>query len=214
MSDKHLEDIFLEGEGIFQAIADIEGFELWDATTAALMDEHYVNDYSGMKLVPHAIEKRLNDSGYLTGENLEKIAAIIWLRFQANWEKYYAYAAAEYNPIDNYSMLEVEDTKVNTDVTTKQNSSVTTSGQRYGFNSVTPVDVDKSTVAGSQNDNTVNQAGSWDNNKSNRRLTRSGNIGVTTTAQMLQGDSDFWSNWDLLTSIFKDTDKVLTLSVY
>ena len=53
MSEKHLEDIFLEGEGIFQAIADIEGFELWDSETAALMDEHYVNDYSGMKILAY-----------------------------------------------------------------------------------------------------------------------------------------------------------------
>lgn len=44
-------------------------------------------------------------------------------------------------------------------------------------------------------------------------LTRSGNIGVTTTQQMLQQERDFW-NWSYISEIVHDVANFLTISVY
>lgn len=46
-----------------------------------------------------------------------------------------------------------------------------------------------------------------------RTLTRSGNIGVTTSQQMAQSEIDLWQ-WNFVESIYKDVDSVLTLSIY
>ena len=48
----------------------------------------------------------------------------------------------------------------------------------------------------------------------NYELTRQGNIGVTTSQQMLQSERDLWL-WNYFNEVvFPDVDKVLTLSVY
>lgn len=44
-------------------------------------------------------------------------------------------------------------------------------------------------------------------------LTRAGNVGVTTTQQMLQSEFELWK-WNFFTQVFEDTDKYLALSVY
>ena len=45
-------------------------------------------------------------------------------------------------------------------------------------------------------------------------LTRSGNIGVTTSQQMIQSERDLWL-WNFFQDVvFKDISKVLTLSIY
>ncbi len=45
------------------------------------------------------------------------------------------------------------------------------------------------------------------------RLTRSGNIGVTTTQQMLESEIELW-RWNFFDQIFSDLDKELALSVF
>ena len=49
--------------------------------------------------------------------------------------------------------------------------------------------------------------------QNNRVLTRSGNIGVTTTQQMMQSEIELWQ-WNFFESVFKDIDSILTLSIY
>lgn len=51
------------------------------------------------------------------------------------------------------------------------------------------------------------------NGNSTRTLTRSGNIGVTTSAQMISGEIELWK-WNFYESVFADVDKILTLGVY
>lgn len=46
-----------------------------------------------------------------------------------------------------------------------------------------------------------------------RTLKRSGNIGVTTTQQMLQQEIELWQ-WNFFTQVFQDVDKYLTLPMY
>ena len=43
---------------------------------------------------------------------------------------------------------------------------------------------------------------------------RFGNIGVTTSQQMLQSELDLWKNWDFVEQVYKDVDTVLTCPLY
>lgn len=53
-----------------------------------------------------------------------------------------------------------------------------------------------------------------DTHTRNYHLTRSGNIGVTTSQQMIQSERDLWI-WNFFRDVvFKDLDKVLALSIY
>lgn len=47
----------------------------------------------------------------------------------------------------------------------------------------------------------------------NRGLTRSGNIGVTTSQQMIESERKLYS-WDFFLSVFEDLDEVLTLPIF
>ena len=49
--------------------------------------------------------------------------------------------------------------------------------------------------------------------KDTRKLTRSGNIGVTTSQQMLESDIALWK-WNFFYDVFKDIDSVFTISTY
>lgn len=46
-----------------------------------------------------------------------------------------------------------------------------------------------------------------------RTLTRAGNIGVTTSQQMIESERDLW-NWDFFKQVFNDIDKILTIPAY
>lgn len=60
------------------------------------------------------------------------------------------------------------------------------------------------------NTETINDSGS---NSTNRTLTRHGNIGVTTSQQMLQSERDVWM-WYFYTVVFRNIDSMLTLFIY
>ena len=50
-------------------------------------------------------------------------------------------------------------------------------------------------------------------NTVSRTLTRSGNIGVTTSQQMIQASIELW-RWNFFTQVFEDIDTILTISTY
>ena len=107
------------------------------------------------------------------------------------------------------------------------------------FNSVSYVDDTKTTITGDDEDKgvtsidvdsagsnklevdtagtnklEVDTAGSEALTVQNERvLTRSGNIGVTTSQQMIQSERDLWQ-WNFFESVFTDLDYVLTLQIY
>lgn len=116
---------------------------------------------------------------------------------------------------------------------------ITTENEVSAFNSSDYVESDKSTVSGDSTEKgserlTVDASGSnkfevdtAGTNKfevdtagsevltvqNERTLTRSGNIGVTTTQQMMQQEIELWK-WIFYRSVFNDIDSVLTLKIY
>lgn len=150
-----------------------------------------------------------------------------------------AYFDSEYNPIENYSMTEVETPNItrskvgsvsddesnhaetNTDISTSGDSEAGVFGFNSGSTSV-PLS-DGSSSQRTQGNKTNNYTDATHTNEStenvtetetgNRRLTRSGNIGVTTSQQMLQSELEL-RRFDFLEEVFKCFDRILCGSVY
>lgn len=128
-------------------------------------------------------------------------------------------------------------TRQNTDVTTETgaNDSSITTHSINGFNSTgagVPADntqtTDKTTTTGTANANyteiehgqtttTDGNANSYttDTGNDTHELTRSGNIGVTTSTQMLEQHADFWERWNFYEKIlFPSVDKLIAIPIY
>ena len=171
------------------------------------------------------------------------LVAVTFTLFREAWDNIYAALNADYNPINNYSMTESgTDTRTNTgtqstseersgtetetpnltNTTTGENNS---SGGLYGFNSAESVPSD--TTHGT-NTNTNTQSGTVNTNTSDTTAStrtddlteknihtfeRSGNIGVTTSQQMIESELELRKK-QFYSIVYKDIVNHLCLSVY
>lgn len=129
-----------------------------------------------------------------------------------------AYFDSDYNPINNYDMTETETPNITETTSGSSNSKVESdsnaSSSVYGFNSTDAVpattsDADTTTEALKANNYTDGSR----TTTGTRTLTRSGNIGVTTSQQMLESELEL-RKFDLLERVFQCFDKVFVRSVY
>ena len=276
-----------------------------------LLDITYYVHRSGSKYISPLVEYYVNADGEILPENVDLIAQTIFVIYGKNWNELYKTMFYEYNPLENYRMVESETstssnsgsqnenssnnsslnstlTKDGTDVlsitknknltnndektneTTMKHTgtdsnvsstenSATNTNSVYGFNSSNSVNsdvvngsgssngtntktldltdteniIDKvkttttETETGSENEtisstdetvetqtssiiNSISNTGSSENE---RELTRSGNIGVTTSQQMIESERNLWM-WKFYDIVFKDVDEMLTLQIY
>lgn len=161
--------------------------------------------------------KSLGDNTALTSEQREKLAKIIWGQFGDKWNRLYDVIMAEYAPLENYNMTE-EETPELTSTTTRASKIVTSgtssgTGGIFAFNTTGDDPIPQSasetsgesTTSGLAKDNidTTSNTGS-------RTLTRTGNIGVTTSQQMAQSEIDL-RQYNFRKQMYDDIDTVLTL---
>lgn len=66
----------------------------------------------------------------------------------------------------------------------------------------------------SGNNTTTDDTQTTSNMTEERTLTRSGNIGVTTSVQMMREHINFWVSFSFLDIVYQDTAKMLTLPIY
>ena len=291
---KRLNEMFDEwftGNGIFGALALVGA--PWGSANALQLDHAYHGNHSGMKCVSPmlAYYERVNEGGPLTAGQRDSLARTLLAIYGENWEKLYETLSYEYNPIENYDMVEEETpaettvtrTPAETTVTTTPaettvtntpeettrtttpaettetrteagyTESKTTDTSKYGFNEATnPAPTDKveetttktpgtaeslvkttntaesettetdspgtvattvdnpeTVVTKSDNPETVEYT-----TQANRTLTRHGNIGVTTSQQMIQSERELWF-WNFIQDrVFPDIDKYLTIPIY
>lgn len=190
---------------------------------------------------------------------LTEIAKIIFNTFSENWKKLWENYVVEYNPIENYSMIEEltgkktttfnsdlvnEDSSTNnitSDVTSNNSTTSNATGSTttnsdtsiYTFNTPNGTKSDSGVTTSTPNltntteDNIVNNTVTTTTNSSNsntitsnngvedntHNLKRSGNIGVTTSAQMINENINLWK-WNFYNSIFKDIDSIITIGVF
>lgn len=111
----------------------------------------------------------------------------------------------EYNPIENYNMVE------NGDDSTTHSSTITT-GAHTTTVSVAPFDSE--TFSAAQQSNTPSISGKDDGtNSTNHNLKRSGNIGVTTTQQMIEQERKI-ANIALAAKLAKEIANLISIGIY
>ena len=210
-----------------------------DDVESSALDVEYFGNRSGEKLIAPLLNKLIDqDSKQISDDNKQKLVKAIWARFGKNWVKLYNTLKEEYDPIENYNMKETE-TYSSSDkgsldrsdkveygktVNTTTGQQSTSHDQYYGFNvsstgsgkntngSDANVSGQGSNTEGGQDTTTGRDVHNYDKSSSST-LTRSGNIGVTTTQQMLESERKLWL-WNYFDAIFADVDSMLVLQVF
>ena len=266
---KRLNDVFPDwysGGGIFCYLHELDvPWKTEDPAIPAsqMLDLEYHGNKSGEKWVAPLVSKLLEllENGDFE-EDIPETLALLLVRINGeNWRKQWASLEFEYNPIENYSMVEqmtndqtvdaygktrtrtdnlshtktgTETDAPNTTETQTPNLTNTRNAETHGFNSVqaVPTDADTQRATGTntmtrtgQEQRTYNTTdadtgtqtendGGQDTHTRNYRLTRSGNIGVTTSQQMIESERALWV-WNFFYDVvFPDIDRVLTLQIY
>ena len=194
------------------------------------LDIIYHGSRSGHKIIGSIIENYL-ENNTVSDDNKITIAQAIFSIYIKNWNALYKTLSLEYNPIENYSMTETEnvqdshkgttesdatDTDTNTETTIVND---TANNQLWGFNSTDSVNSDKQVgdttrnVDGTRNATHKNTDTETKDITSDRTLKRSGNIGVTTSQQMIESERQLWF-WNFFENVFSDIDKILVLKIY
>lgn len=194
------------------------------------LDIIYHGSRSGNKIIGSLIENYL-DNNTVSDDNKIIIAQAIYTIYINNWNALYKTLSLEYNPIENYSMTEtenVQDTHKGTLESNGNNTDTytettlvddTSNNQLWGFNSTDSVNSDKQTgdttrdVESTMDSTHKNTDRETKDITSDRTLKRSGNIGVTTSQQMIESERQLWL-WNFFESVFSDIDKILVLKIY
>lgn len=259
---KRLNDVFpgwVTGAGIF---GTLQTFSVpWaDENISAALDMEYHGNLSGEKFISPLVEK-IRSGEILTETEKTALATAILAVYGVNWGKQWQTRSLEYNPIENYSMVEqmtndetvsaygktrtrtnnLSHTKTGNEtdtpnITETQTPDLSNASESlvHGFNSTTGVPTGSQTQkATGTNTNTrtgtetrqynvtdadtgtqTDNDGGQDTQTRNYKLTRSGNIGVTTSQQMIESERALWV-WNFFRDVvFPDVDRILTLQIY
>lgn len=191
----------------------------------------YFDIRSYSKIGTHVITSRAID-GVITEDVAETIGQILGTIYNVNWNHFWdSYYGLDYNPIDNYDMVEetVDHTnrvrtpdlrRTNTGtIGTNATSSMSGENDIYGYDSNDGVPSDKTSSAttgqGTETRNLQSTEAGTDTNVKDQTVTvrRSGNIGATTTQFMLDSERETWK-WNFYEAVFEDMDHELTLAIY
>lgn len=190
-------DIFTDSTaGIFHALKSIasgDSFEWLD--NDEYLDIDYYVSHSGEKYASKFYLSMLDHN-----KDITYIANVIYNRFSEKWKRIYDAMMKEYNPLENYSM--VEDENVNTDITNTSNGS----SNVFGFNTES-----EGGVSDGKNEVSNTTSGKFKDNY--RQLKRAGNIGVTTSQQMLESELEIRKNI-FIETVMNDIDSIMCLKIY
>lgn len=181
--------------------------------------------------------KNLIVSSWAENSDVVNAVNVVYSTYINNWNKLWQNYVAEYNPIENYSMVEnlseitnkisnIEHNEDEQKSSTRNTSGTTTSESDtsiFTFNNtsnngvksdrgvnVTTPDIKNNDSSNNTKNFTENNT---DDNTIERELKRSGNIGVTTSAQMIRENIELWK-WNYFEQIFSDIDKIMSIGVY
>ena len=112
---KRLSDVFTLTDGIFSRLRSMTEIPWGDnQDLATQLDLVYLTNHSGDKYAAPIINK---DDDDLTTQYKTQVISAIYSIYKNKWDRLYAIRSAEYNPIENYSMVEEHtgtDTKTDT----------------------------------------------------------------------------------------------------
>lgn len=135
---------------------------------------------------------------------LEELARTLYTLFSNKWARQYATMGYDYDPISNYDSYERMTPKGKIKNDTETGSELHNS--IYGYNSEVATDADSANDTG-ESHNTQ----SFENYYVETE--KRGNIGVTTSQQMLMSEIELW-RWKFFEEVFNDLDSYLTIPIY
>ena len=185
---------------IVQADTNAELYKILVTDNDALTMDYILNRYE--KIMSPLFNRLFDANDEDIEETNKAIAKIVKMKYFYNWNKLAEAVFSEYNPIDNYNMVENR----NTDFEEHTVDDTKTVNRYSGFNADDMKDVSETAIDG---DITKTDTG----NKLTNELTRRGNIGVTTTAQMIEGEYKLRKK-NILDIIYRDIDNILFIDYY
>lgn len=228
---------------------------LYGANSSSELGTAYVLTHSGKKSASDLLLEMADTSGHLTEAGQKKIADTLITLFKDNWDRKWEVLQLEYNPLENYNMIESgqdvdkmeygqetyqhqHGARSGSDIIGSQSGTNTQGAQNNtsedevsAFNSNSYQDSNKNTSnLGSRSDSwsSTNRSDSHtesaytdtdtrtaqdDKTTRDHALTRSGNIGVTTSQQMAESELSL-RTYKFYAEMFKDIDTIVALSVY
>lgn len=178
-------------------------------------DYEYIFSRSGDKYISNYVSKLYDfykklyptDTDAETiGKLLENIGGSMYNKFMQNWVKLYDAMFADYNPIQNYDSTEEitrsGDDKVSVNTDTKQTQKVS------AFNTSALVDNSEVDASGLASNNY-----SKTDYNSKVKTTRYGNIGVTTSQQMIESEITLRKT-KFIDLMFDDIDTLFVSNLY
>lgn len=221
-------DVISFKKGIMKRIQETanQPFTWLSESIATLLDEKFVLEHSGDKKLSPLFWRliQFRDKVATPYDVLDKLASNVMNTYEDKWNKVYsALVGSSYNPLENYNMEQVETPDITKERDTKQKTKLTTSSSGsssngvHGFNSGVAVPTDEAeadsevTVEGSDDDNATHEE---ETETGTRELTRHGNIGVTTSQQMLQSEIELREHFNFYNIVLNDIAKLLCLNVY
>ena len=229
-----LRDVFpdwADDKGVFDVLETIAGELLpWkDAADSSVLNFEYFGNHSGAKYPAPVVMKLLDGNEELTDLARTKLANIIWMKYKEPWSHLWATNEISYNPIHNYNMSDVR-TLVRGDSASRVDSGETSQSTEFGKTNDTlfsTFGMNNTSDEGKPADKSYSQDGGEDattgedSRKSDsvaarsetETTNRSGNIGVTTTQQMMESERNLWM-WNFFDQVYKDIDNVLSLPIY
>lgn len=217
----------------------------WDSSASLYFDVDYFGNVSGNKICSPLVDTMLTDGvipsadAALLAGIINSLFGLKWSKLWATANLVYN-PIENYNMVevmtndqtvkgygrthtrtDNLSHAKTGTETQTPNTITSENNSV------YGFNSDEAVPSDDKSVSNTGTNtltyNTTdadtgtqtNNEGGQDTETRNYRLTRDGNIGVTTSQQMIESERELWRVWDFMRGVvYPDIDRVLTIATY
>ena len=188
--------------GLFDAIANNTRLQNLDSLKTLFTSADASNfnllylAHSGDKYISKLCVYSYDEDIMLPADRSKDIADLIIQKFGFNWDRLYSALLIEYNPLENYDRVEHEE----------YNSKIknTSASKRYGFNTAVDTPVGDTDIESES-------SGTKDDNYRDSRI--HGNIGVTTSQQMLESEFEIRKK-NLLDIIFNDIDTMLCLKIY
>ena len=167
-----------------------------DSFIAAMKIEYYYN-HAFTKYISLLFYNLINIPKTID-EVADLLASVIVNKFKTKWTRLHEVLNLTYNPIDNYNMSETENTQLKSEVDISNANSI------YAFNDTAATPTSESSSKSSTNALL---------NDNMRELTRKGNIGVTSSQQLIESEIEL-REYNFIETIYSDIDSILTLKIY
>ena len=211
------ESLTTPNSGLFTAFVNPVWADAFPDT--AELDIYFFTRY-GDRIGNKLIKYYEDTDGIVTGTQLQALAKMVYDINARKWEHLFGVYEAEYNPLNNTEFVETFkehiDTEGNVD-SSGSGSNTSTAGvtnKRWGLGSSTGQNESASDTSSSNSATTTNSTDTDSTTDHTSERKKAGNIGVTSTIQLISEEKDFWGKWSFIDQVSKDICDIIALSIY